>query len=164
MQRWLRSQGWYCKHSSISVIFIRIVVFNPLKVALKVFVWLTKDIVWFTWAGSLAVSLESMGALSILSIIFNVSGTGCRSLWPDIVSATVRLSERLLRMIILGMHVWTLGRCSCCWCGGCSGSGSDSWLLTSERTFCIATFERLYAIMMTQCTFIIIFNQKDKLK
>lgn len=117
---------------------------------------------WFlnykiTCTSPLWIAFESGVARAQIAIVFGVACIGiCR-----------RQNDRECVTLHLLWHIWS-GRCRWRWrrngCGRCRcGRGrfrrSVSWPVTTERSFCVATFIRCYAIVTTQHTFIVIFTE-----
>lgn len=145
---WLRRQGLNWAHSSISVDFGHLIienVANRLKIENRM----------ITNTSALIASLESFVAWAVALIIVDLSWYRCCCMWPNIQSTAIRLC---IRWIVLCVHVWTFRGCRRRRGGGSCWSRCVAWLLATEWSFRITTFVWFYAIVTTQCTFIIIFK------
>lgn len=119
----------------------------------------------FTSTCSLNISFKSNITWSQVSIEFEISWIGCRSVyWIYRVSVGgwgIRSIDWRSGMELWWWRWWWwwLG----CWCRcGLWYFCCYSWTITSEWTFCVSAFIRWNTIMSPQCTFVVIYLLYNK--
>lgn len=118
-----------------------------------------KDYYFLTSTCPLTIPFKSYITWSKIPIPFCIFSIWCRRYS---VITTICLSINLWRDICIRWG--RRSRCSSSFCcGSCSNCSRRwnwcccvTWLITSERTFCISTFIWQYTVMSTKYTFIII--------